>query len=132
MPKESRAWDTAQAALSPFGQLCRVENSLIIGFPDALYCLLGVTGFIETKATAASLTIEQVLFSEKWTRSGGLCHTLLRADRTWFLLDAAGTRRLFEKKEPEPVVRSTGPFPLKEMLSQLAPISRRYVPPRLY
>jgi hypothetical protein len=101
-----------------------VENGIAVGTPDVCYCLVGVMGWIEAKATAESLTLDQVIFAERWLTAGGLCHTLLRADGIWFLLDPLGTRRLFEKQEPRPLVRSRD-FPLKEILRFLAPIERR-------
>lgn len=124
MPRESNAWAYARDRLSPFGVLVRVENSIAVGFPDVVYSLFGVAGLIEAKATAASLTLEQVLFAEGWLAAGGLCHTLLRADREWFLLDPPGTRRLFERTDPRPIVRARD-FPLKELLRALAPLERR-------
>lgn len=126
MPKESHAWAVARDALAPFGELDRIENVIATGFPDVLYCLFRVTGLIETKATAATLKLEQVLFAERWAAAGGLVFTLLRADAIWFLYDAAGTRRLYGRApDPGPLVRATGAFPLKEVLRHLAPVNRR-------
>lgn len=126
MPRESHAWAVARDALAPFGVLHRVENPILIGFPDVVYCLIGCSGMIESKATVGTLKLEQVLFAENWAAAGGLVFTLLRADAIWFLYDAVGTRRLYEKvSEPEPLVRAPGPFPLKEMLRHLAPVNRR-------
>lgn len=126
MAKESSAWAAARDNLAPFGVLERVENGVGLGFPDTVYTLVGVSGLVEMKATVTSLTLEQVLFAERWSRAGGLCHTLLHADRVWFLYDAAGTRRLFERaEEPGPLVRAEGAFPLREMLRYLAPVDRR-------
>lgn len=122
--KETSSWAVAQRHLAPFGVLHRVENGIAVGTPDVCYCLVGVMGWIEAKATAESLTLDQVIFAERWLTAGGLCHTLLRADGIWFLLDPLGTRRLFEKQEPRPLVRSRD-FPLKEILRFLAPIERR-------
>lgn len=128
MPRESQAWATARAALSPFGVLHRVENAVVIGYPDVTYCLIGCTGMIETKATVETLKLEQVLFAEEWQRGGGLVFTLLRADRTWFLYDAPGTRQLYERAaDPAPLVRTEGAFPTKEMLRRLAPAGRRTI-----
>ncbi len=124
MPRESGAWAYTRRQLAPFGALVRVENSVAVGFPDTIYCLFGVCGLLEMKATAASLTLEQVLFAEGWLAAGGLCHTLLRADREWFLLDPLGTRRLFEHADPQPIVRAKE-FPLKDILRALAPLERR-------
>lgn len=126
MPRESHAWSVARGELAPFGVTHRVENPVVIGYPDVTYCLIGVTGMIETKATMATLKLEQVLFAEDWSKAGGLVFTLLYADNIWFLYDAPGTRRLYEKAaEPEPLVRAPGPFPLREMLRYLAPVNRR-------
>lgn len=125
MAREASAWDAARGHLAPFGVLERVENGVSLGFPDTVYVLVGVSGLIEMKATAESLTLDQVLFAERWTRAGGLCHTLLRADRTWFLYDASGTRRLYERAVPGPLVRAEGAFPLKDILRYLAPVERR-------
>lgn len=124
MPRESSSWAVARDHLAPFGVLERVENGVSLGFPDTVYVLIGVSGLLEMKGTVESLKLEQVLFAERWERAGGLCHTLLHADRTWFLYDAAGTRRLYERKDPLPLVRS-GSFPLKEILRFLAPVTRR-------
>ena len=126
MPRESHAWAVAREALAPFGVLHRVENPIVIGFPDALYCLFGVSGLIESKATVGTLKLEQVLWAEEWSAAGGLVFTLLRADGIWFLYDATGTRQLYDKvAEPVPLVRAAGTFPLKEMLRHLAPVNRR-------
>jgi len=128
MPRESHAWATARDELSPFGKLCRVENPLITGYPDVTYCLFGVTGMIETKATVETLKLEQVLFAEEWSRAGGLVFTLLRADAIWFLYDPVGTRQLYERAtEPKALVRSPGSFPLREVLRRLAPPGKREI-----
>ncbi len=124
MPRESNSWAYVRRQLSLFGVLVRVENSIAVGFPDVIYCLFGVCGLLEMKATAASLTLEQVLFAEGWFAAGGLCHTLLHADREWHLLDPPGTRRLFERADPRPIVRAKE-FPLKNILRALAPVERR-------
>ena len=77
-------------------------------------------------ATVETLKLEQVLFAEEWSAAGGLVFTMLRSDAIWFLYDAAGTRRLYERAgEPAPLVRSPGTFPLREMLRHLAPVGRR-------
>lgn len=129
MPRETNAWAAAREALAPFGMLHRIENRLGAGTPDVLYCLMSVTGLIETKATLESLTLEQVLFAEMWRDSGGLVHALLRTDRMWFLLDAAGMRSYLEKREPQVLVRATE-FPLRDVLRYLAPPERRSRPRR--
>jgi len=131
MTLETSAWAHAREKLAPFGKLHRIENRVAVGTPDAVYCLLTVTGLLETKATLESLKLEQVIFAEEWEAVGGLAHALLRADRTWFLLDAAGMRRSLEKREPRPLVRSAD-FPLKEVLFHLAPPARRVRPPRRF
>jgi hypothetical protein len=130
MPLESHAWSTTRDHLAPFGVLERVENGVSLGFPDTVYCLVGVTGTLEMKATIGSITLDQVLFGERWVKAGGLYHVLLYADRTWFLHDAVGTRLLYEHAEPAPVVRAEGAFPLKEILRHLAPIERRVITKR--
>lgn len=124
MPRESHSWAYARGRLAPFGQLVRVENGVMKGFPDTVYCLISVCGLLEMKATLQSLTIEQVLFAEQWHAAGGLCHALLRADRRWFLLDPPGMRRAYAHEEPRPVVAARE-FPLKDILRHLAPVERR-------
>ncbi len=59
MPLESHAWSTARGHLAPFGVLERVENGVSLGFPDTVYCLVGVSGLLEMKATVIHFLISK-------------------------------------------------------------------------
>lgn len=121
--RERYAWDTARAALAPFGQLIRIESPLTPGFPDVVYCLRRVPGLLETKA-GTDPSLDQVLFAEAWARAGGRWHLLVRRGRRWWLYDPGGARALYERVVPVPVV-VTAPgaaFPLRAMLKALAPV----------
>lgn len=119
--RESNAWAATRDHLAPFGMLVRVENRVLVGFPDVLYVLRGVTGLLEMKADLTSLTLEQVLFGEGWTREKGLWHLLLHDASGWRLWDAAGARAIYESGDPEPLVTSGSRFPLKFILQHLSP-----------
>jgi hypothetical protein len=125
MTLESNAWTAARGALAPFGVLGRVENAVAVGFPDVVYCIMGVSGLLEMKATVASLTAEQVAFGARWVASGGIWHMLLRADDAWRLYDVVGAARVLAREEPHPLVVSRE-FPLRDVLRALAPPGRRW------
>lgn len=110
MTLEANLWATVRRNLLPHGRLLRIESPLTEpGVPDVCYCVGGHAGWLELKEVAAwpardttplrvpHLTLEQVLFAESWHDASGACHTLLQVDRDYLLLDAAGTRAVYER-----------------------------------
>lgn len=112
MTSERSLWHTAKRRLSPYGSLERIESPLVKGVPDVVYCLLSHTGWLELKELDAwpvrpltpiripSLQLEQVLFMENWIRrpSFGSAFLLLQVERSYLLVDAVLTRKIFERK----------------------------------
>lgn len=128
MAQENNTWSTAKKYLAPHGIFTRVENPLMAGFPDVVYCVRGCAGLLETKATIGEVRLEQVLYAEGWAHNNGLYHMLLRADNVWALFDATGTRALLiphTNSHDVALVWKIGPFPTAEILRHLAPPESR-------
>lgn len=111
----------------------RVENSLVKGWPDADYLLLGVAGKVEHKLLPKSgacpkhFTLEQLKFGMTWSAAGGLWHLLgLRVDE-WRLYDVAGAREFYYGRADAPLVAVRGSFPTGAILEYLAPRDLRRV-----
>jgi len=105
-------------ALGPWGVLHRVENAVDVGTPDLAYVLRAgiqksapvASGWIELKHATRwparpttplvieHLTLDQVLFAERWARAGGWCWALLQVGREYLLLDPPTLRGLFERR----------------------------------
>ena len=127
---EAASWTTWRRHLAPYGQLLRVENALMAGFPDVLYCLRGRSGLLELKTDLASLTLEQVLLGEAWTAAGGAWWLGYRGQAgahkgVWALFDARGARLAYSKMllpvSAAARLWTTGAFPLQDVLDLLAP-----------
>lgn len=105
---------TVVRSLKPFGIVEPVENSLTdtTGFPDYVYCFRGAAGVLELKFLEEcpkrastplridKLTLEQVLWGERWTGAGGRYRLLLRiggGNGGYALFDAPGVRALYER-----------------------------------
>ena len=143
MTLESSLWSTTSAALSPFGKLVRLENSIGKGEGDVVYCLrrpkpgsLAATGFLELKVAERQvrdstpirphhLTLDQVLFTEGWASAGGRAFLLLRMPPWYLLFDPPGIRGLYDgavsrgRAELVAVVAEHGRFPLGPILRAL-------------
>ena len=120
---EAHDWSTVRQALSPFGMMVRVENKLGKGTPDLAYCLRRVSGWLELKHDLSSLTLDQVMFAEGWAAAGGLAFMLWRRPGGWAIFNAAGMRALYSKTpaQESAILWESGPFPLKAVLTILAP-----------
>ena len=110
MTLENNLWRVVRAKLSPFGELARVENRLAAGTPDV--CLVvrarasepARTAWLELKAlpawpkrarspvVAPHLTLEQVLWLERWDAAGGRAGLLAQVAQTYLLLDPPAVR----------------------------------------
>ena len=127
--------DVAGRALRPYGVWRRLEHSYEPGWPDATYCLLGATGFVECKLVPASgrcpeeFSLDQLIWGASWFRAGGLWHLLgLRAGE-WWLLTAPQAREWYDTREPPAAFAlrgHTGAFPVRAMLDVLAPKAARH------
>ncbi len=129
MTEKSQCWHPARKALAPYGTLVRVENRLEAGFPDVLYCLLGVSGLVECKVDLGSLSLDQVIWAERWGRAGGLCWLLWRHPAGWALFDHIGVRSVHRGTSPREVAElwtQSRSFPTTEALERLAPRRLRY------
>lgn len=60
--KESSLWDYLRPRLPPIGVYSRIETDICPGFPDVVYTIEGVTGFIELKSAKG---ISERPFNEK-------------------------------------------------------------------
>lgn len=139
---QSGLWGTVRKQLEPYGRLGRLENSVEAGWSDVVYCLSvparpAVTGFLELKHLAGwpvrpgtavnvpHLTVEQVLFLEGWTAAGSRADLLMQVDRDYVLLDACGTRSLYEHELTKAHVLMTAHvvgtrrFPTRELVRWL-------------
>ncbi len=134
----SKLWASARRHLSPYGCLQRIETSTAPGVPDVAYCLLGASGWLELKEVASwpkkpetplrlnSLTLDQVLWMERWERAGGSAHVLLQAGRDVLLLSPLFARRIYENRATRPALeaaalaRGEGTFPTAALLRALS------------
>lgn len=118
-------------ALAPYGCLHRVENILGAGSPDVDYTLLGVSGKVELKHDLATLSLDQVIFAEAWSRppGRGLWHLVWRHPTGWAIYSATGARLLYSKEvtpqEAALLWTETLSFPTRRTLDLLAPAERR-------
>lgn len=111
----------------------RVDNSLVKGWPDALYCLFGIIGHVEEKLLPSSgqcpkhFTREQLHFGQTWAAAGGLWHLLGKRGTEWRLYDVAGAREFYYGRADAPIVAVRGSFPTGAILEHLAPRDLRRV-----
>lgn len=136
MTERRQIWHPMRSAISVYGHFTRIESQTGLGIPDVAYTIRGRSGhanvvrghsgWIENKLferegrAPTHLTLEQVIWAEEEVRAGGAWHLLGRCGPAWLLYDAAGARALLEGDTPLPIFRTTGPFPLKELLHVLA------------
>ena len=146
MTLESNLWRNVHHKLSLFGVLKRIENKVDLGTPDVAYLLRRpkqdkpTAGWLELKCLTdfpskpntplniEHLTLEQVMFLEEWTRSGGNAFMLLQVRDCHFLCDASTTRGIYKRVIVrrqlinEALVSSTlGGFPTRRILECLTP-----------
>lgn len=107
MGSERGLWRTLRANLSPYGRLVRIESETEAGISDVAYCINGHAGWLElkeiagwpkrssTKVRVPSLTLDQVIFLERWVAAGGDAYLLLQVDSTYLLLTATAARALW-------------------------------------
>lgn len=138
MGSEKALWNLTRKKLAPYGRLVRIESpSTEPGIPDVCYCIQGSTGFIELKeitrwpvrATTAfrisHLSLEQVVFAEAWTASGGASSMLLQVGRDYLLLGVGSIRKIYDRAltkdgmVAECAVFSQGKFPTAEIVTAL-------------
>lgn len=130
MREADQVWAVIRPKLSPFGHLQRIESAATdLGIPDVNYCLRQVEGWIELKVgrlegtKPRTLKLEQVTWAERRTEAGGRSYLLVRyLPAIWHLYDANGARLLYNDLRADPLVRSSGEFPLRAMLDVLAPL----------
>jgi hypothetical protein len=107
MSSERALWRSVKANLGPYGAFVRIESSTNKGIADVAYCINTHSGWLELKYLDAwpkraatfvkvpSLTLDQVLFLERWYDSGGAAYLLLRVGRSYMLLNSSTTRALW-------------------------------------
>ena len=138
--REAGLWDVAHDRLSPYGRLARVETPLTeAGFPDIVYCLLGVAGVLELKRLRAwpvrpttplrvpHLTAEQVAFLEGWARApaNGIARMLLQVGTDYLVLDHVGARAVRDGVATRAwlgifaLARGEGAFPTRDAVKAL-------------
>lgn len=111
----SGLWGTVRTRLGTYGELGRIENGVEAGWADVFYTLKvparpAAAGFLELKhlphwpkregtaVNVPSLTLEQVMFAERWSRAGFVSELLMQAGSDYVLLDAEGIRALYERQ----------------------------------
>lgn len=130
MTESSQVWSVARKYLAPFGRIQRLENRLDVGWPDSVYTLRRVSGWLELKLVPTSgrcpehFTLDQLTWGELEVAAGGRWHLLARRGREWVLYDAVGARAWFDGTENAPLIAQTGRFPLRDILMHIAPLRR--------
>lgn len=133
---ETKLWQRVRKNLAPYGQLHRIENSLKAGTPDAVYCLRGVTGWIELKHSPAwparpttvvkpkKFTREQAVFLLDWTRVEGFAFLLWQIGHDTLLFDGRDVELVYAGLPAADLIRvaivhSRHGFPIKAVLECL-------------
>lgn len=134
MSQEAALWRNVRENISPFGYIARLENRIEVGWPDCLFHLkfrgFGKTGLLELKrllrwppkkgiVRVPVLTLDQVLWHEKWAGAGGVSYLLLQVDRDYLLFPPSMIRGLYvgmTRIQMQPFLVGSGVFPTKELL----------------
>lgn len=96
---EQTAYRTLKSHFPPSSYIERIENVLGAGFPDVIYTLNGVTGFIEIKSPKEpkknttplfgsnhKLSQEQLNWFQTQERAGGRSFIFIATDKRWLIL----------------------------------------------
>lgn len=96
---ESGFWAKVAKAFNENGARARKLHAGMFedGTPDGVYCVNGVTGFLELKyvprrpvrektPVLVRVTPTQGAWMEDWVQAGGRAHVLLGVENEWFLL----------------------------------------------
>jgi hypothetical protein len=140
---EANLWTTMRGAMSPYGKLKRIENSIDKGTPDVTYLFRRypkvppVMGWVElkyldgwpdsdrTKVVVKKLTKDQVDFIADWDAAGGRAYVLIQVGRDYALLDAGTTGALYRRALTRldlvgrAAVFAVGRFPATELVKAL-------------
>lgn len=107
--KEKALWKKLKRDTQGMGEIVRVENPVLPGYPDVDYVIGGVAGKLELKVGALSqegclrlrhYSIEQLNFARRWTEAGGISDLLLYADGCYYWFTGADAGILHGRPVP--------------------------------